>query len=185
MKYLITLILFNAISLITSAQQDTVFVKQSIDWTADTLQYETDTVLFESGMVRHILMGTTIIPSTHNQMNAWGYGLFLEKITKSDCQSHGEEVYWNKDKINFVDMTDTTLTVDITVYDNCCYDFLCDAAIDSSGTLNLIYQGYGGHCACDCCFGLVYHFTRTTYSDNQPITSVQLQGDPETRKKIQ
>ncbi len=184
MKIFLFLTTLFSLPAIASAQQDTVFIKQSIDWTADTLQYETDTILFESGMVRHILAGTTILPSTHNQMNAWGYGLFLQDVTKSDCQSHGEEVYWNKDKINFVDITDSTLKVDITVYDNCCYDFLCDAAVDSSGVLNLIYHGYGGNCACDCCFGLIYHFERSTYPDNQPITSVQIQGDLETRKKF-
>ena len=166
------------------AQQDTVFIKQSIDWTADTLQYETDTVVFESGMVRHILTGTTILPNTHNQFSTWGYGLYLNDVTKSDCQNHGEEVYSSADRINSVELTDTTLTIDITVYDNCCYDFLCDVSADSSGTLNLIYYGYGTNCAFDCCFGLVYYFTRSTYPDNKPITSVQIQGDPETRKKI-
>ncbi len=178
---LVTLVLMSAIGF---SQQDTVFIKQSVDWTADTLTYETDTVVFESGMVRHILTGTNVLRNTHNQFSTWGYGLYLNTVTKSDCQNHGEEVYHNTDRINSVELTDTTLKVDITVYDNCCYDFLCDVSADSSGALNLIYYGYGTHCACDCCFGLVYHFTRDFSSDTSPINSVVLQGDVTTRKKI-
>jgi hypothetical protein len=184
MKPILILVVPLFMSSIGLAQQDTVFIKQSIDWTADTLSYETDTIVFESGMVRHILTGTTVLPNTHNQFSTWGYGLYLNDVTKSDCQNHGEEVYSSADRINSVELTDTTLTIDITVYDNCCYDFLCDVSADSSGPLNLIYYGYGTHCACECCFGLVYHFSREFDSDTNQIDSVVLQGDVTTRKKI-
>ncbi len=98
---------------------DTVFIRQDHNYD-DTLIYVTDTVIFESGMTKSILMGTTILPSTHNQMMARGYGLYFSKVTKSDCQRNSNEK-WNPDKINSITTTDSTLTVDINIIDNCCY----------------------------------------------------------------
>ena len=185
MKIIILQITLLIISASIFAQQDTVFIKQSMDWTADTLQYKTDTVLFESGLARNFLIGTTVLSGTHNQIAAQGYGLYLNKVSKTDCQNHGEEVYHSKDRINTVELTDTTLTVDITVFDNCCYDFLCDATMDEMGNLSLIYHGYGNYCFCDCCFGLVFHFIREMNSEALPVKSVQLLAVPGSRQNIE
>jgi len=136
-------------------------------------------------MTRNMLTGTTILPSTHNQMRARGFGLYFETISKSDCKSRGVDVYNGSDKINSIAITDSSLTVDINIYDNCCYDFLCDVSVDSSGVVNLIYQGYGSYCSCDCCFGLTFHFSILKGSDYEEIKAVMLMEDKSTLKKIQ
>lgn len=151
----------------------------------DTLIYATDTIIFESGMRKQILIGTTILPGTHNQMGAIGSGLYLQKVTKSDYQQDVTEFGGGmNDKVNSIFMTDTTLTVDITIYDNCCYEFLCDIAVDSVGTLNLIYYGYGSYCACTCCFGLIFHFTREKSPDYTDINAVLINDNRKTIKQI-
>lgn len=178
----ISTILFSTIALAQSP--DTVFVRQGQNFD-DTLIYATDTIIFESGMSKQILIGTTILPGTHNQMGAIGSGLYLQKVTKSDCQQDVTEFGGGmNDKVNSIFMTDTTLTVDITIYDNCCYEFLCDIAVDSVGTLNLIYYGYGSYCACTCCFGLIFHFTREKSPDYTDINAVLINDNRKTIKQI-
>lgn len=183
MKSLILLGLVCLLSLHTVGQ-DSVFIRHSEDWAADTLNYVTDTVVFPSGMMRHILTGTTVLPSTHNQMRARGYGLYLDAVSKSDCQGDGEEAYHSEDKINVIQNTDSSLSVDITIYDNCCYDFLCDITVDEEGTLNLIYQGYGSYCACECCYGLVFHISKLEHEDYSDVKAVMLSGLKSTKRKL-
>jgi len=161
---------------------DTVFIKQDKNFD-DTLIYTIDTIIFRSGMTKHILIGTTVLPWTHNQQMAKGYGLYLDKVTKSDCQGDAYE-NWTPDKINSIANTDSTLIVDINITDNCCYDFLCDISVDSTATLNLIYYGYGTYCDCDCCFGLVFHFSKINNPDYADIKSVMINGKRKTLKQI-
>lgn len=178
------LIILIAICISTSAysQQDTVLIKYKKSW-KDNL-FVTDTVFFPSSMYRHMLFGTTILPATNNQMYARSYGLYFDQVAKSECLQSGEEVYRSKDKINSIASTDSTLVVDLSVYDNCCYDFLCDVAIDSMGTVNIIYYGYGTNCACECCFGLTYRFSLAKDLSYPALKAVMLNGRRETMKKI-
>lgn len=165
--------------------QDTVFIKQNKDWTADTLNYITDTVIFESGMRRHILTGTAILPQTHNSIAAQEYGLYFSKIKKSDCKHDGAgEFSGDHDHINSVDHTDSTLTIDLTLYDNCCYDFLCDISVDSTGTLHLLYSGYGTYCSCDCCFGLTYYLMLSKENETPELKSIMLNYSRKTLTSI-
>ncbi len=166
------------------SQQDSVFIKHSKDWTADTLTYVTDTVLFNSGMTRNLLIGTAIMPWTRNQMDALGFGLYFNSVSKSDCKNSGSMAYMSVDRINSIDITDSSLIVDINIYDNCCYDFLCDISVDSLGVLNLIYYGYGTNCACNCCFGLIYNFEIVKDPDYGKITAVMINNDKRTLKRI-
>jgi hypothetical protein len=116
-------------------------------------------------------------------MMARGYGLYLNKVTKSNCQGNANEK-WSPDKINSVINTDSTLTVDINITDNCCYEFLCDNSVDSTGTLNLIYYGYGTYCACDCCFGLTFHFVKIKSPDYSDIKAIMINDNRKTIKPI-
>lgn len=168
-----------------SQNEDTVFVKIP-EHHIDSTSYNTDTVLYRYGNLnKTMLFGTTILPSTQNQRSARGYGLWFDDLSKSDCQSSGEEVYFSKDKINSVINTDSSLIVDINIYDNCCYDFLCDISVDTTGTVNLIYNGYGmSHCACDCCFGLVFHISKASYEEFKPITGIRLSGNKNAYQKL-
>ena len=165
-------------------QQDSLFMRYKTDVTTDSTIYKTDTIIFNSEMVRHYLIGTTIIPWTQNQMNAKGWGINFDKITKSDCQNSGDETYSMSDKIIKISETDSSYIIDLNIIDNCCYDFLCDISVDSSGTLNLIYTGYGTHCGCECCFGLTYHIEKMFESDLGEIEGIMLNGDEKTRKEI-
>lgn len=157
---------------------DTVFVRQD-HYFDDTLLYSTDTIVFESGMRKQLLIGTTVLPGTHNQMGARGSGLYLKKVSKSDCQREAHEKV-RPDKINSITATDSTLTIDINITDNCCYEFLCDASVDSSATLNLIYYGYGTYCACECCFGLTFHFEKEMGPEFTGIKAVMINNNRET-----
>lgn len=185
MKALILSILFINLTANTFSQYDTVFIKQSDSRSYDKLIYSTDTILFSSSMTRNIITGTTILPWTHNQQNAKGYGIYFETVTKTECKNSGKEVYFSNDKINSIINTDSTILVDITIYDNCCYDFICDISVDSLGVLNLIYHGYGTYCACNCCFGLVFSLKKTDHMENMDIHSIRLNGDNKTLKKIE
>lgn len=173
-------ILFSTIALAQSP--DTVFIRQDKNYD-DTLIYVTDTIVFESGMTKQILIGTTILPGTYNQMAAMSSGFYLQKITKSNCQLDVTEFGGGlQDKINSIINTDSTMAIDINIYANCCYEFLCDISIDSNGVLNLIYQGYGAYCSCDCCFGLTYNLTKENSPDYSEIKAVMINDN---RKTIQ
>ena len=117
-------------------------------------------------------------------MRAKSYGLDFVKVQKVDCSSHGEEVYRAKDKINSYELTDSTLLVDFTLYSNCCYDFLCDITVDENGILNLLYQGYGSYCACNCCFGLIYELDIIKNEDYSEINGIMLNGKIESLLKF-
>jgi hypothetical protein len=173
-------VLFSTVALAQSP--DTVFIRQDHNFN-DTLIYSTDTIIFESGMRKQILIGTTILPSTHNQMMAREYGLYLKKVVKSDCQGDAFEK-GNPDKINSVINTDSTLSVDINITDNCCYEFLCDISVDSTATLSLIYYGYGTYCACDCCFGLTFYFAKEKSPDYSDIKAVMINDNRKTIKQV-
>jgi hypothetical protein len=164
--------------------QDTVFIRYNKSLT-DKMHYVTDTVIFKTEMRRHILLGTTILPGTASQIGAMNYGLYFTKVSKSDCQKDITEYAGSiPDKINSIDETDTTLTVDMNISANCCHDFLCDIDVDSTGVLNLIYEGYGTYCSCDCCFGLTYHFNREKSKDVPEIKSIMINGNRKTIKPI-
>lgn len=169
---------------------DTVFMSAKPKF-ENLSDYRTDTIIFHSDMERNILIGTTFLPYSENQMYARAYGLQLKKMEKSDCQKDEEFSYKYRDKYNAIVLKDTSLVVDLNIYENCCYDFICDIAIDKmedgSHVLNLIYYGYGVHCACDCCFGLVYHFKLGAYgrkSDFEAVKYVMINGDKKTLRAI-
>jgi len=180
----ILILAFILSTIIAKSQQDTVFLKYNKDWTSDSINYTTDTIVFDSGMKRHILSGTTILPWTHNQQCAKGYGLYFKQVSKSDCLQN-EKAYGNVfDRVNSIHYTDSTLTIDCNIYDNCCYDFLCDISVSEQGILNLIYHGYGTYCACDCCFGLIYHFKLQDSDEYKEIKAVIINNDPRTKREI-
>jgi len=174
---------FLFVTLFSSAQNDTVFIKRNPPGDIGEDSYITDTVIFNSNINDVILYQSTVLPSTHGSIHTYGqYGLLLENVSKSDCMNHGEEVYNSTDKINSISETDSTLVIDINIYDNCCYEFLCDVDVDESGTMNLIYHGYSSsYCGCMCCFGLVYHFRK---EDLDQVKAIQINSEPKSLKKL-
>jgi hypothetical protein len=187
MKRLLIFISLLVISTFSFSQQDTVIIKQTQRSTDSVFTFNTDTVILpHSEFKRQILAGTCVLPWTVNQQYAKGHGIFFEKVLKSDCKNHGEEVYNSDAKINSITSTDTSLIIDINIYENCCHDFLCDISIDSTSTLNLVYYAYGStYCACDCCFGLTYYFSKTKYGpDNKTIKAVIINDNKKTIKYL-
>jgi hypothetical protein len=173
----VLLVLFSTIA--SGQERDTVFIKMR-----EGAGYHIDTVFFESPMQRRILVGTTILPSTRNQMYARGYGLYLDKVTSSKCSQMVDHEDVGEGNIKSIVDTDSTLTVDISITENCCHSFLCDISTDSTATLNLIYHEYGGYCACNCCFGLTYHLSKANYQVFPKIKAVMINNKRETLKEI-
>lgn len=172
-KYFYIFIIFFALN--SFGQKDTVFIRYNADNDPDKIVYKTDTVFFNTPMGRHILKGTTVLPWTHNQQIAKGYGLYLDNVSQSDCKKDAtaERI---PAKINSIINTGDELIIDINISDNCCYSFLCDVQILNESTINLIYYGYGTYCSCDCCFGLTYKFKKETELDLTKIKSVMING---------
>ncbi|MDX5346671.1 MAG: hypothetical protein LPJ89_11360 [Hymenobacteraceae bacterium] len=169
---------------VASAQApDTVFIRQDKNHD-DTLIYESDTIVFTSGMMKNILIGSTVIPYTYNQIQASNYGLKLEKVTRSNCRQDGQEIYSRSSKINSILSTDTTLTVDIKIVDNCCFDFLYDFSVIDGSTINLSYVGYGTYCGCNCCYGVTFHFSKNSNFNKKEMKTVMINNNPKSAEKI-
>ncbi len=172
-------VLFSVLSV--SAQQDTVFMKYNKNsWSEENINYEVDTVLFDTPLARHILYGTTIISGSANQRLAMEFGLGFERLVHSDCKEESKDFNGHLQKLNTVLLTDTSIVIDFNVIANCCHDFLCDIAVDDNGVLNLITMGYGGYCFCTCCFGLTYHLSLEQWADIPKVKSVIINNDPST-----
>lgn len=180
----IFLILLAAIHSIPAYAQepDTLFLRYNHSEDYDTLIYKTDTVVYSSSMQRNFLIGTTVLPNTPRALTARAHGFYLASVTKASCPNGG--LGFNADRINSVMETDSTLTVDITIGANCCYDFLCDVSVDKQGTLNLHFQGYGVNCACLCCFGLTFYFEKEKEFYYEKSKAVMIAGNPKTRRLL-
>jgi hypothetical protein len=178
-----TLIFFLALSAFTTAEaQDTVFIKKNIDPIADKPVYQTDTILFDTHMARHILIGTTILPSSANSELAKNYGYNLKELKSSDCKETKGKSF--PIEVLSTVRTDTLLTIDISIGANCCYSFLGDMTVKNDSIIDLIYHGYGSYCFCTCCFGLTYEIERWPFMDEHSITHVMINGDESTLTEI-
>ena len=165
---------------------DTVFVRYDTSGFNHNLKYKIDTIIFQNFMSRFILIGTTIIPYSENRFSLSPFGLELTKVTKSDCKEDVTEEEEMSNQINSIISTDSTLIIDINIYENCCFEFLCDAKVDKAGVLDLTYICYGPTCFCDCCFGLTFHLKIWDWEPKnfQKIKSVLINGDSNTEKII-
>ena len=179
MKQLILTTLLFFVATKSFAQQDTIFVRYP-DNSADELTYLTDTVLQEYGIAHPYLVGTCKIPGSATQIYAMGNGVYFDKVTKSACKATGDEVYRDSTHINSYELTDKTLTVDMTFIDNCCFEFLCDIDLDEKGILHLRYTGYGSLCGCMCCFGVVYHFDLDRELEDFNLKGIMYEDDEKT-----
>ncbi len=187
MKTAITILLL-IISFTLFSQTDTTFITYDTDMHDDTTIYKTDTIINNGMFNRTILTGTTVLPYSRNNMNAMGHGFNLTKVDFTPCKNNGREVVRLRDtEVLSVFKTDSTWTCDIKLIDNCCYDFLCEISIENDTALNFIYTGYGDHCACNCCYGLVYEIYLEEYSkeDVAKVSHTMLNGDIRTLKKIE
>jgi hypothetical protein len=158
----------------TFGQQDTIIIIYPQD---PIYLHKTgnDTLIIDTPTEGNVLFGTTIIPTTSNQVGLYGAGLWLDNLTESPCNSSKEPS--GIDKILGLTMNDSILSISMEITSNCCHKFLGDAELVDNSILNLIYIGYGGNCACYCCFGLDYTFRREHTDPDIVITHVMINGD--------
>ncbi|ASS48923.1 MAG: hypothetical protein A3D31_05695 [Candidatus Fluviicola riflensis] len=183
MKQLIFLFFLIGLQSNLSAQSDTVLIVRSNTLSGN--EPSVDTFLFDSPMLGQVLIGTCILPNTHGQVISWGKGVYFDKVTKTDCMDHGDKVYSEETRINDFTINDTSLIVDMTFIDNCCYEFLCDAEMGDDGILHLKYTGYGSFCGCICCFGVQYHFLLDKSAEDYNLKGIMLEDNPKTLRKIE
>jgi hypothetical protein len=146
--------------------------------------YQIDTFFTNAPTKNHILVGTMKLPGTGNQISGYEYGIWFSGVTSSSCHIDNHEDLFKPNQILHIDINDSSLNVETKIIANCCHDFLCDIKVDSNGILNLMYQGYGEYCACNCCFGLTYHFDIQDYEDYNSIQGIMINGDDRTLKMV-
>jgi len=185
MKLIIVIAAFLSISICGFAQRnDTVFVRY-MDLHGDGGNYRIDTLFSGRPTENHYLVGTTRLPGTGNTYDAYTYGLNFTGFAGSDCNNDSESEAYGGSKILDVQWTDSTLIINCQIGENCCHDFLGDVSADENGVLNLIYYGYGEHCACNCCFGLTYTFVRDEFlEETKELTGIMINGNEKTLRKI-
>lgn len=163
------------------AQSDTILIVYPKDPQLMELK-ETDTILINSPMDVQILHGTMAIPETGNQIALWSYsGLFLESVVGSDCSGEHEGI---EERIEIIEKNDSVWIFSAQIASNCCHKFLCDASLESDSIINLKFIGYGGNCACTCCFGLTYTFSKEKADYFQDYEWVMINDDRRTLYRI-
>ena len=181
------IIIFIQISFFSFTQNDldTVFIKYNNSETNEVI-YDTDTILFESTMLRNMISGTSIWPSSSNQYNAyWIHGIHLDKVESSSCKGQVNQNESIKTGITEILSNDSTWTFKIMISENCCYSFLCDIKVVNKKILELEYYGYGtNHCDCDCFFELTYTLSKEQLDISTDIEYVRIFENNKTKKKI-
>lgn len=88
-------------------------------------------------------------------------GYILTSVKVKPCENSGGGVENPDDDKNLTEITfdKDTFTVDFSIVDNCCSEFLCEAEMIDESTLNIIYHPFGRHCSCYCKFEMQYTFT--------------------------
>lgn len=159
MKKIAALVFLVFTSLSTSAQDvylDTVFVKRMVGFD----EFEMDTLVVPSHSFNQVLVGTTFLPYSDKMIRLLNDNISpisLELL--NECNgSIDPNKFDDYPQFDFVSMDSNVLTIDVTVIANCCHNFLGEAELVGTDTLNLLYTSYGGFCSCSCCFTLRYKF---------------------------
>lgn len=155
MKYAYLIVVLTFISVLYGKEKDTVFITYR-DPDSNQKKYKTDTLIQKTSFTPNFIFETGWLPYTDNQMNCRGYGLYPSTINISECKPSRE--IKTTELINYV-RTDSEIEVQWEIVDNCCYSFICDMEIVNDTILNLITQGYGTRCGCNCAYILTYNIT--------------------------
>lgn len=100
-----------------------------------------------------VLQGTCVLRGSEKNMSAFNSGFLLEKIVSNGCLNSNTKS--RKNEVTKVTSYSNILRAEFLVFANCCNSFLGEIEIRKD-TLNLIYQGYGNYCFCNCCHNLTY-----------------------------
>lgn len=163
------------------SQSDTILIVYPKDPQLMELK-KTDTILINSSMDGQILYGTMAIPETGFQIALWSYsGIRLQSVVGSDCSGEHEGII---ERIESVTKNDSMWIISTQITSNCCHKFLGDASLESDSIINLKFIGYGGNCACTCCFGLTYTFSKENEDYFQDYKWVMINDDRRTLYRI-
>lgn len=172
---------FFSFNMICWAQSDTILIVYPKNPQLMELK-EADTLLINSSMDGQILYGTMAIPETGFQIALWSYsGLRLQSVVGSDCSGEHEGII---ERIESVVKNDSMWIISTQITSNCCHKFLGDASLESDSIINLKFIGYGGNCACTCCFGLTYTFSKENEDYFQDYKWVMINDDRRTLYRI-
>lgn len=159
-------------------------------------EMRTDTLYVNDFDPEHILIGTTVLFGSGRNQVAGNHGYWLQSVSLTPCTGGVildsvsgllvEEIGdWRPDKIVGIHGTDSTLTVDATVYSTCGHDFLCEVELLlEDSIINLISTGYGSSSICGCCFGLRYEVDIIKEMVQVPMHYVMINNDRHSLRKI-
>ncbi|TXI82927.1 MAG: hypothetical protein E6Q44_00530 [Flavobacteriales bacterium] len=167
------------------AEKDTVFIKANVTPYDSTVSYRIDTLLFDSPMMRHILVGTTVLTASPKNESARNFGYSLLALGASACQKELDgPAKDGSDRVISVLRNDTMWIIETNISSNCCHSFLGEIEVVDGSILNLIYHGYGTYCFCECCFGLTYRIGREIFVDPKDVNQFMINGDKRTLRRI-
>ena len=159
-----------------STELDTVFVKRTVG----VNEFEIDTLFIPSGRSsKQVLAGTTFLPYSDKMIGLLNNGLSptsLEVVEECD-RSVDPRTFDDYPKFLNVWRGKNELTIDVSVVANCCHNFLGEAEVVGSDTLNLVYTSYGGFCSCNCCFTLRYKFNTKMEANYQILKFVTINSN--------
>ena len=159
-----------------STELDTVFVKRTVG----VNEFELDTLFIPSGRSsKQVLAGTTFLPYSDKMIGLLNNGLSpisLEVVEECD-RSVDPRTFDDYPKFLNVWRGKNELTIDVSVVANCCHNFLGEAEVVGSDTLNLVYTAYGGFCSCNCCFTLRYKFNTKMEANYQILKFVTINSN--------
>lgn len=162
---------------------DTVFVKRTVG----VNEFVIDTLYIPGGRSStQVLAGTMFLPSSDKMNGLLNNGLSpisLEII--QECDNTTDSITFNEfPKFISTSRVGNTLTIDVSVIANCCHNFLGEAEVIGSDTLNLVYHSYGGFCSCNCCFTLRYKFDTSMEDIYQVLNYVTINGSKTVGKIV-
>ena len=143
-------------------------------------EFEIDTMFIPGGRgSQQVLAGTTFLPYSDKMIGLLNNGLSpisLEII--QGCDNTIDPRLFTEDypKFTAIKRDSNQLIIDVLVLANCCHNFLGEAEVIGTDTLNLVYTSYGGHCSCNCCFTLRFKFDTSMEEYYQILKYVTING---------
>lgn len=119
-------------------------------------------------------------------------GYILTSTEVKPCENSGGGIENPNDDKKIIKITSNgkMFSIDFSIVENCCSEFLCEAEIVDETTLNIIYHPFGNHCSCNCKFEIKYTFTidNSLEEIGEQITTikhVQFNNDISSRVKFE
>jgi len=122
-----------------------------------------------------ILNGTTFLPHSSKMIGLINNGIEpieLKIIKECEVKDFDKDAF---PKFIEIRRTSTTLIIDVEIIANACHNFLGEAEVVGTETLNLVYTEYGGFCSWGTCT-LRFTFDTTLEKEYQVLKYVTING---------